>query len=88
MADGVDPAVAADVAEASGGRLDRARLLASDAGFGARRAAWQAVPSRLDGTGATVAVVAAELVRDAGTRPEWRRWRPATRPSWPRSTNG
>ncbi|MDQ4130498.1 MAG: hypothetical protein M3133_05845, partial [Actinomycetota bacterium] len=36
--------------------------LASDPGFGARRAAWRNVPSRLDGTGAAVAVVAAELV--------------------------
>ena len=66
-ADGVDPAVAADVAEAAGGRLDRARLLASDPGFAARRAAWRSVPSRLDGTGATVAVLAAELVELLGT---------------------
>ena len=67
VADGVDPTVAADVAEAAGGRLDRARLLASDAGFGVRRAAWRAVPSRLDGTGATVAVLAAELVELLGS---------------------
>ncbi|MEA2933183.1 MAG: polymerase subunit delta [Actinomycetota bacterium] len=65
--DGIEPAVAADVAEASGGRLDRARLLASDAGFAARRDAWRAVPSRLDGAGATVAVVAAELVELLGS---------------------
>jgi DNA polymerase-3 subunit delta' len=58
---GVPPAVAAQVAEAAGGRLDRARLLASDPGFAARRDAWRAVPGRLDGTGAAVAVVAAEL---------------------------
>ena len=62
VADGVDEAVAAEVAGAAGGRLDRARLLASDPEFGRRRAAWQAVPTRLDGTGAAVAVVAAELV--------------------------
>ena len=62
VAEGIDRAVAVDVADASGGRLDRARLLASDPGFAARRAAWRAVPSRLDGSGATVAVVAAELV--------------------------
>ena len=66
-AEGVDRVVAADVAEASGGRLDRARLLASDPGFASRRAAWQSVPSRLDGTGATVAVVAAELVELLGS---------------------
>ena len=62
VAEGVDPTRAADVADAAGGRLDRARLLASDPGFGARRAAWRSVPTRLDGTGAAVAVVAAELV--------------------------
>jgi DNA polymerase III subunit delta' len=65
--DGVDPAVAADVAGASGGRLDRARLLASDPGFASRRATWQSVPTRLDGRGATVAVVAAELVEVLGS---------------------
>ncbi|MDP9070040.1 MAG: hypothetical protein M3N68_01890 [Actinomycetota bacterium] len=59
---GVDPATAEDVAEASGGRLDRARLLASDPGFRARRDAWGEVPRRLDGTGATVAGVADELL--------------------------
>ncbi len=67
VAGGVDPAVAADVAEASGGRLDRARLLASDPGFAARRAAWQSIPARLDGSGATVAVMAAELVELLGS---------------------
>jgi DNA polymerase-3 subunit delta' len=61
VTEGTDPAIAADVAEAAGGRLDRARLLASDPGFAERRRAWRAVPSRLDGTGAAVAVVAAEL---------------------------
>jgi DNA polymerase-3 subunit delta' len=62
VADGVDPDRAAEVAGAAGGRLDRARLLASDPDFAARRDAWLAVPGRLDGTGAAVAVVAAELV--------------------------
>jgi DNA polymerase-3 subunit delta' len=61
-AEGADPTVSADVAASAGGNLDRARLLASDPGFTARRAAWGAVPCRLDGTGATVALVAAELV--------------------------
>jgi DNA polymerase-3 subunit delta' len=59
--EGVAPPVAAEVAEAAGGRLDRARLLASDPGFVSRRDTWRSVPSRLDGTGAAVAVVAAEL---------------------------
>ncbi len=62
VAEGVDESVAAEVAAAAGGRLDRARLLASDPDFGRRRAAWQAVPHRLDGTGAAVAVVAVELI--------------------------
>lgn len=59
---GVAPALAAEVAAASGGRLDRARLLVSDAGFAARRDLWRSVPRRLDGTGATAAVLADELV--------------------------
>jgi DNA polymerase III subunit delta' len=62
VASGVDPAVAASVAEASGGRIDRARLLAGDPGFAARQELWRSVPSRLDGTGAAVAVLADELL--------------------------
>ncbi|MGI9033685.1 MAG: DNA polymerase III subunit delta' [Acidimicrobiales bacterium] len=62
VSEGLDPEVAAEAASAAGGRLDRARLLACDPGFAARRAAWQAVPQRLDGTGTAVAIVAAELV--------------------------
>ena len=65
VADGVDPAVAAGAAAAAGGRLDRARLLARDPGFAARQAAWRDVPARLDGTGATVAVVVAEMLASA-----------------------
>jgi DNA polymerase-3 subunit delta' len=61
-AEGVPAADAMTAAEAAAGRLDRARLLASDPGFGARRAAWHAAPDRLDGTGATAAAVAAELL--------------------------
>jgi DNA polymerase-3 subunit delta' len=60
--EGIDAARAAQLAQASGGRLDRARLLAADAHFEQRRAAWRAVPSRLDGTGATAAAVADELI--------------------------
>jgi DNA polymerase-3 subunit delta' len=61
VTEGVDPAVAAEAAQTSGGRLDRARTLATDPLAASRRAAWQAVPARLDGTGATAAQVAAEL---------------------------
>ena len=61
VAEGVDPSVAPEVAAVAGGRLDRARLLARDPGFSARREAWRDVPARLDGTGASVAVLAADL---------------------------
>lgn len=63
VASGVAPGAAARAAGAAGGRLDRARLLVSDTGLEARQAAWQAVPSRLDGTGATVAILAGELLQ-------------------------
>ncbi len=62
VGEGVEAELAAEVAAASGGRVDRARLLASDAGFAARRAAWLEAPARLDGTGATGAVLADELL--------------------------
>lgn len=61
-ADGVDPERAGALAAAAGGRIDRARLLASDPGFAARQDLWRSVPGRLDGTGATVATLAAELL--------------------------
>jgi DNA polymerase-3 subunit delta' len=60
--EGVDATAARAAPEAANGRLDRARLLASDPGFAARRAAWLAVPDRLDGTGATAAALAGELL--------------------------
>ena len=66
-AEGVDEARAAEVAAASGGRIDRARLLAVDAGFTARQAAWRSVPARLDGTGAAIAVVVDELLASLDT---------------------
>jgi DNA polymerase-3 subunit delta' len=59
---GTDPDRAETVARASGGRLDRALLLVSDAGFVARQDQWRSVPSRLDGTGAVAAMVADELL--------------------------
>lgn len=59
---GIDPARASELAAASGGRLDRARLLASDPDFERRRQVWLGVPGRLDGSGATVAALADELV--------------------------
>jgi DNA polymerase-3 subunit delta' len=61
-ADGVPAEQADELATAADGRLDRARLLAGDPEFGLRRKAWQDVPGRLDGSGATAAVVADELL--------------------------
>jgi DNA polymerase III subunit delta' len=61
-AEGVDEELAALAAPAAGGDLDRGRLLVGDAGLAARREAWARVPDRLDGTGAAVAVVVAELL--------------------------
>jgi DNA polymerase-3 subunit delta' len=72
VASGVDAPTAKDAARASGGRVDRARLLAADPELRARRAAWDAVPGRLDGTGAMASVVAADLLAlmaSAGTGP-------------------
>lgn len=60
-AEGVDAARAGVAAGAAGGSLDRARLLVTDAGLASRREAWWRVPERLDGTGAAVAVLVAEL---------------------------
>ena len=62
VAEGADPDRAAVAAKLAGGRFDRARLLAGDAGADRRWRAWAAVPGRLDGSGATVAQVADELV--------------------------
>jgi DNA polymerase III subunit delta' len=62
QAEGVAPERAAALARLAGGRLDRARLLATDQEAEARRQSWEAVPARLDGTGATVSLLAEELV--------------------------
>ncbi len=61
--DGHDPDVAAAAAAAAAGNLDRARVLVSDAGLAARRAAFASVPARLDGTGLTVVTLVDEIVR-------------------------
>jgi DNA polymerase-3 subunit delta' len=62
---GVHRDLAADLALAARGSVDRARLLVDDEGFAARRILWRDVPARLDGTGATAAAVAAELLASA-----------------------
>ena len=61
VGEGVDPDTAEIAAAAAMGSLDRARLLASDAGLRQRRDQWALVPERLDGGGAAVAVVVEEL---------------------------
>ena len=66
VGEGVPGEVAVAVAAVAGGRLDRARLLANDPGFAERREVWRAVPGRLDGTGAAVAVVSADLAEVLG----------------------
>ena len=70
-ADGVEPERAARLAAAAPGRLDRARLLAADHDFDGRQQAWRRVPARLDGTGATAAATADELIGllDASVEP-------------------
>ncbi|MFQ5557412.1 MAG: hypothetical protein ACE5GB_07890, partial [Acidimicrobiales bacterium] len=49
------------VAAAAAGNVDRARLLATDERLAARRQAWWSVPDRLDGSGASVAVLVEEV---------------------------
>lgn len=61
IAEGAEPGMAATAAGAAGGDIDRARVLATDPGLVARRAAFAAVPSRLDGTGTTVTTLVEEL---------------------------
>jgi len=61
VAEGIDRQAALQAAASSGGRLDRARLLAGDAGFASRQAFWRRLPDALDGTGATVAQLVDEL---------------------------
>ncbi|HEX7167175.1 MAG TPA: hypothetical protein VF230_09365, partial [Acidimicrobiales bacterium] len=65
--EGEDRDRAEEIARASAGRMDRARLLAGDAGFAARQALWKGVPSRLDGMGATVATLTDELIASVET---------------------
>lgn len=60
-AEGVDADRAAAIAASSLGDLDRARVLLVDEALGQRREAWWMTPSRLDGTGATVASLVDEL---------------------------
>ncbi len=62
IAEGVAPERAVDAASAAAGDLTRARLLATDDRLALRRAAWRAVPDRLDGTGARAVETTDELL--------------------------
>lgn len=62
VAEGIEPAQAAAAASAAAGDVRRARVLASDERVALRRAAWHAVPDRLDGTGGAAVEVADELL--------------------------
>ncbi len=62
IGEGVDPESASEAATASGGSLDRARVLAADPDLAARRRAFAEVPNGLDGTGATVMMLVEDLL--------------------------
>ncbi len=61
VADGVAGDVAGRAAKASGGSIERARVLATDNRLMVRHDAWQSIPDRLDGTGAVVAILVEEV---------------------------
>ena len=58
---GVEAGLAADVAAAANGDLERARLLATDPRFLLRQALWRSIPEKLDDTGAMVARLVGEV---------------------------
>ena len=59
---GIDPQTAEVAAQAAAGDLTRARVLATDPGLMARRDAFAALATRLDGTGTTVVRLCTELL--------------------------
>jgi DNA polymerase-3 subunit delta' len=61
-AEGVDAGAAADAVPLAGGNVERARVLALDPGAAARRAAFAAVPTLVDGTGATACRLVDDLM--------------------------
>jgi len=62
-AQGIDARQAAVVAAGSGGDLDRAHLLAHDAGYAGRLELWRSVPSRLNGEGGVAGGLARDLLQ-------------------------
>jgi DNA polymerase-3 subunit delta' len=71
IASGIDPQTAEVAAKAAEGNLTRARVLATDRGLMARRDAFAALATRLDGTGTTVVKLCTELLAliDASAAP-------------------
>ena len=63
VAEGVAADRASEAAAAADGDLERARLLATDERLALRRAAWRAVPDRLDGTGGRAVETADDLLQ-------------------------
>ena len=61
VAEGIPAEAAVEAADASGGDLARARLLATDPELADRREAWRRASERLDGTGAAVVDLVTEL---------------------------
>ncbi len=61
LAEGVTAETAQEAADAAGGDITRARLLATDPELADRREAWRRVPERLDGTGAGTVDLVADL---------------------------
>ena len=59
--EGASSEVAEAAAASAGGDLDRARLLVTDPALESRRRFWRELPRRLDGTGAAVATLVAEI---------------------------
>lgn len=65
--EGIELDLANELAILAGGNLDRARALVGDPQFRARHEAWSSVPAHLDGTGATAARLAEQLLASVGT---------------------
>ncbi len=61
VAEGIDGDRAEIAAASAAGSIERARVLATDERLALRIAAWEAVPRRLDGTGATATLLVGEL---------------------------
>ncbi|MEI6700174.1 MAG: hypothetical protein WCL38_00255 [Actinomycetota bacterium] len=59
---GCDPETARTIARASGGNLDRARLLAEDSAFSVRLALWASAPQRIGSGGGEIAILAKDLI--------------------------